>query len=238
MTERRYADQEVAEILEAAATPRAGDGRALASSSGLSLAELQAIGAEVGIAPERIADAAAALEMRRNAAPRRTNLGMPVSVGRTVELPRAPTDREWELLLAELRATFGAHGKDASQGELRAWRNGNLHAYVEPTESGHRLRLGSMKGDGPTFVWLGLAWLLAGLGMLAAVLLTGEGADDAVAAVIFTIMGIAALVFNAMRLPRWADEREAQMEHVAARARTLLAAPAPAADNALPGQTA
>ncbi|HEX2209982.1 MAG TPA: hypothetical protein VHG93_20065, partial [Longimicrobium sp.] len=75
MDERRYEEEEIAEIFEAAASPRASEGRALAPASGLSLAELQAIGGEVGIAPERIAEAAAALDVRGGGAPRRTYLG-------------------------------------------------------------------------------------------------------------------------------------------------------------------
>ena len=42
--ERRYGDEEVAEIFKAASSARASEGRALSSTSGLSLAELQAIG--------------------------------------------------------------------------------------------------------------------------------------------------------------------------------------------------
>lgn len=222
--ERRYGEKEVAEIFEAAASPRGPGGRALSSADGLTLGELQAIGAEVGIAPERIADAATALDLRRRAAPRRTLLGMPVTVGRTVELPRAPTDREWELLVAELRETFGAHGKDRSSGGLRAWTNGNLHAYVEPTESGHRLRLGTLKGNSVALGRLGIAGLVVGLLMLAVLLLTGAPTDDLEMAALFALMGIAALAVNALRLPRWAHEREEQMEYIAARARTLIRA--------------
>jgi hypothetical protein len=228
--ERRYGEQEVAEIFEAAASARGSDGRALSSTGGLSLAELQAIGGEVGIAPERIADAAAALDLRRGAAPRRTYLGMPVAVGRTVDLPRAPTDHEWELLVAELRETFRAHGKDGSRGGLRAWTNGNLHAYVEPTDTGHRLRLGTMKSDGAAVGRLGIAGLLAGLVMLVILLLTGELEEEVGMAVLLALMGAAALGSNALRLPRWADEREQQMEYIATRARALIRAePEPAA---------
>lgn len=229
--ERLYGEEEVAEIFEAAASPRGSGGRALSSADGLTLGELQAIGAEVGIAPERIADAAAALDLRRGAAPRRTHLGMPVSVGRTVALPRAPTDPEWELLVAELRETFGAHGKDKSSGGLRAWTNGNLHAYVEPTDAGHRLRLGTLKGDGVALGRLGIAGLVAALVMLAILLLTGAPTDDLEMAALFAAMGAAALGANALRLPRWAREREEQMEYIAARARTLIRAEPDASDD-------
>lgn len=222
--ERRYGDQEVAEIFEAAANERGPGGRALSPSGGLSLAELQAIGGEVGIAPERIAHAAAALELRRGAEPRRTHLGMPVAVGRTVDLPRAPTDGEWEMLVAELRQTFGAHGKDGSRGGLRAWTNSNLHAYVEPTESGHRLRLGTLKGDAVGTGWMAVAGLLGALAMLIVTGLAGELEDGAATALLFALMAIIALAFNAVRLPRWAAQREEQMEYISARALTLLRA--------------
>lgn len=214
--ERRYSDDEVAAIFEAAASSRG-----LASADGLSLAELQAIGGEAGIAPEWIAHAAAALDLRGATAPRRTYLGMPVSVGRTVALPRAPTDREWELLLAELRETFGAHGKDRSSGGLRAWTNGNLHAYVEPTEAGHRLRLGTTKSNAAALGGLGAAALLVGLVMAVFLLATGELGDASLFSVI-AALGAAITGANALRLPRWAQEREEQMEHIAARARTLI----------------
>jgi hypothetical protein len=221
MDERRYEEADVARIFEAAASPRATEGRALAPASGFSLAELQAIGDEVGIAPERIAEAAAALDVRRVAAPRRTYLGMPVSVSRTVDLPRAPTDREWDMLVAELRETFGARGKDRSTGGVRAWTNGNLHAYVEPSENGYRLRLGTTKGNAVVSSRMGLAGLLAGL--VLAILLFAEVLDEDLSALlIFAVMGAVALAFNAIRLPGWAREREEQMDHIAVRARRLI----------------
>ena len=228
--ERRYGEQEVAEIFEAAARHRGPESRALAPAEGLTLAELQAIGGDVGLAPEVVAEAAAALDLRRGAAPRRTHLGMPVSVGRTVTLPRAPTDREWAMLVAELRETFGAHGKDHSLGGLRAWTNGNLHAYVEPTGTGHRLRLGTTKSNGIALGRMGIAGLAAALFLLAFYFLTGELAQNAGLAVLFAGMGAAALGSNALRLPRWAHEREQQMEYIAARAKTLIAGPSAEGD--------
>lgn len=233
MDERLYEEAEVAQIFKAAASPRASErrsgGRAVASAGGFSLAELQAIGGEVGIEPERIAEAAAALDVHGAPAPRRSYLGMPVSVGRTVDLPRAPTDREWEMLVAELRETFGARGKDRSSGGLRAWNNGNLHAYVEPSEAGYRLRLGTTKGGAAQSIQMGIAALLVGL--LLAVLLFAEVLDEDLSVLlIFTVMGVGALAMNAFRLPRWAREREEQMDHIAARARVLIpAAPHPVA---------
>lgn len=220
--ERRYQNDEIAAIFEAATEVQPPRRIEPASSDGLTLAELQAIGEEIDVAPERIAEAAAALDLRRDAAPRRASLGMPVSVGRVASLPRAPTNPEWELLLAELRSTFGAHGTHRSSGDVRAWTNGNLHAYIEPTESGWRLRLGTLKGDALAFNRLGIAGIATGLVLFIIMLLTGELANDLGGPVIVALLGAAALGYNALRLPGWASEREQQMEYIAARALALI----------------
>lgn len=222
MDERRYGPDEVERIFEAAAARRGRDEPG-ASPDGLTLAELQAIGGEVGLSPARIAEAAAAVD---RPPPRRgTDLGMPVSVGRVVDLPRAPTDREWGLLVAELRDTFRARGRVRSDGDLRQWSNGNLHAVVEPAESGWRLRLGTTKGDAVGINRMGIVGTAVGLVLLLLLLLGGTAAGELTIPLTFLLMGGGALGLNAIRLPAWVREREAQMEHVAARALALLSAP-------------
>jgi hypothetical protein len=220
--ERRYREDEVSQIFEAATSERDLDGRALVATDGPTLAELQTIGREVGLAPERIAAAASALEQRGKALPRRTHFGMPIAVGRTVDLPRAPTDREWDLLVAELRETFGARGKVGSHGGLREWTNGNLHAYVEPTETGHRLRMGTLKGNALAMTRMGLFGMGMGLFTLLAILFTGRVAEGFFAPVFLGTMGGVAFISAIFGLPRWAREREEQMELIAARAQALL----------------
>ncbi len=147
---------------------------------------------------------------------------MPVSVGRIVELERAPTDREWELLVAECRHTFGARGKVTVHGGLREWTNGHLHVYVEPTDAGHRLRLGTLKGNAMSVNAMGFIGLAFGAVMLGAVLLKGGAPDDLFFFGALVTMGAGALAFNVLRLPRWAREREEQMEFIAGRARALI----------------
>ncbi|HEU0077707.1 MAG TPA: hypothetical protein VFQ76_08685 [Longimicrobiaceae bacterium] len=219
--ERRYREEEVAEIFEAAASHRGPGANALTTGEGLTLAELQAIGSEVGMSAERIADAAAALELRRNSL-RRTDMGMPFSVRRTVDLPRAPTDREWEVLVAELRETFNARGRDGSHGGLREWSNGNLHARVEPTETGHRLRLGTTKTNAVALNRMGAAGLVMAVVVLMVLALSGTLPESLFLPLMLIAMGGGALGYNAVRLPGWAREREEQMERIAARALALL----------------
>lgn len=218
--ERRYQEEEVAEIFKAASTPAPPNDRAAASLDGLTLAELQAIGQEVGVAPERIADAAHQLDRRGSSAPQRRELGMPISVNRTFDLPRAPTDREWEIIVADLRATFGARGKISSEGDLRDWRNSNLHAYIEPAGDGYRLRMGTLKGNAVMTNWVGAGMLVVGLLIQMVELLTAGGiVEDQV---MWVVLGAMILAFNAIRLPMWANERGEQMEYIGARAQTLL----------------
>ena len=220
--ERRYLDEETREIFEAAAAAPDSSAGVPSSAEGLTLAELQAIGHEVGLPPERIAEAASALDRRREVPPSRTSLGVPISVGLTVDLPRAPTDREWDMLVAELRTTFRARDRVASTGGSRQWVNGNLHAYVEPTQSGYRLRMGTLKGNASALNVMGIFGLVVGLFMLMGVILGGLQADELVVAAMIAASGAGALVANRLRLPHWAWEREEQMAYIASRAQALI----------------
>ena len=220
--ERRYNDDEVAAIFEAAATAPAARHEELAPQQGLTLSQLQAIGKEVGIAPERIAQAAASVEQLPPPLPRRRDLGMPVTAAHVVELPRALTDREWSLLVADLREVFAARGTDNSRGEMRQWSNSNLHAVVEPTRTGWRLRLGTMKADGLALNRVSLM----GLAMAAVVTVAVGGNPGAFPGVIMLgSIGAGALILNALRLPRWARLREQQMQEIAQRALALIGSP-------------
>lgn len=219
--EPRFTEEEMKEIFERAAN--VSEGRAaLSPSAGITLAELQSIGREVGLIPERIAEAATAVELRRNAVPVRTQFGMPVGVGRTLNLPRAPSDAEWETLVADLRHTFHARGKEWSSGNARQWSNGNLFAYVEPLGNGFRLRLGTTKGDATSVNLLGLAGVGIGAVVGVAAVLGGQPGAEFVAPLILGGGGASAIGANWLRLKGWAATREAQMEAIAGRALTLL----------------
>ncbi len=224
--ERRYREDEVKEIFDLASRTDEAGRSAVFDESGLTLSELQEVGLEVGVEPSRIADAALTLDTRRNVLPRRTSLGMPISIGRVIDLPRAVTDREWDVLVAELRETFGARGQVTSHGGVREWSNGNLHAFLEPTSTGHRLRLRTLKGGARALNGLGVAGLAAGLIMLTA-FLTGASSPPGMELAMMWLMGMGggALVANLLRLPRWAHEREGQMEYLAGRVEALLAKP-------------
>jgi len=226
--ERKYGEEEVSEIFERATSD---DGTSLpirSAQDGLTLGELQAVGEEVGLHPERVAAAAAKVGARLPVHPRKVWLGNPVGVGRTVDLPRAATDREWQVILADLRQTFHAHGRVEPHGETHTWRNGNLHAFLEPTESGTRLRMSTQKGGSKETTFMGAGVLAVGL-----VLLVTSGLDAATFGTTFetlipalmAIGGGGVLAANYGRLRNWAAIRESQMEAIAGRARKLLSSP-------------
>jgi len=220
--ERRYTEDEVHEIFERAAAKEPQGLLASRREEGMNLADLQDIGRQVGLDAARIAEAAAAIDVGGQLVPRRTSWGMPVSVGRIVELERPPTDREWELLVAEVRQTFGARGRVVTEGRLREWRNGNLHVSVEPTETGYRLRMGTYKGNALATAAVGVGGVLMGLLFLLLMILEGKLARGFFLPAVFLGMGGAALASSVVALPRWAKEREEQMEYIARRATALI----------------
>src|SRR4051812_7964811 len=142
---RRYDDKEIAAIFRAAADGPQPSSPDVPRDEGLTLAELQTIGREVGIAPDAIARAAGSLDVRRESESR-TLFGLPIGVARTVNLNRRLNDDEWERLVVQLREVFNARGTMRSEGSLRQWTNGNLQVLLEPTATGHRLRFRTVHG--------------------------------------------------------------------------------------------
>jgi hypothetical protein len=145
-----------------------------------------------------------------------------VSVSRSTDLPRALTDSEWEILVGELRETFGARGQVTTQGEIREWTNGNLHVFVEPTATGHRLRMGTTKGGARELLTMGAAGI--GVGAFLVLFMAFEQLARASVAGPLFIAGVAAatLAYHMISLPGWAREREEQMEYIAGRVAALL----------------
>src|SRR6058998_2730302 len=169
MADRRYNDKEIAAIFRAAAEEGTqSPQREVARDEGLTLAELQAIGSEVGIPSDAVAQAARAVDVRLGAASR-TFFGLPIGVAQTVNLNRRLTDEEWERLVVQLREVFNARGRTRSDGSLRQWTNGNLQVLLEPTETGHRLRFGTLHGGARASIGAGIATL----GITAVVVISG-----------------------------------------------------------------
>jgi hypothetical protein len=222
MTERRYSDEETAAIFKAAAELQqaalsAPESSTVAPTSGegMTLAQLQEIGREVGIPSELVARAAHGLDLRGRASVRRF-FGLPIGVGRTVSLNRKLTDDEWERLVVDLRETFDARGRIRDDGNFRQWTNGNLQALLEPTQSGHRLRLRTMKGDAYALITGGFMTLALDALLFTVRNLTGRGYNPGAVAMLAG-MGLAMIALGAARIPGWAKLRRKQMEEIVAR---------------------
>ena len=225
MSTRRYGDDEVREIFSVATTGGKADPSVPAESGGLTIDELRHIAHEAGIDPTRVTQAAASLDARGKPTPVRRMLGLPIGLTRVVDLPRAPTDREWEQLISQFRTTFGGPGQATSSGGLREWSYGNLHICVEPTERGEQLRVATLKDD--AMVLNGLAVVMGGMSLLMSAVVTLAGKPEKALVVLAMFGGIALAAFgaNVLRLPRWAREREQQMQAIAEHAVKLLSNP-------------
>jgi hypothetical protein len=101
------------------------------------------------------------------------------------------------------------------------WWNNNLHAVVEPTRTGYRLRLGTLKADGFAMNRVGMVAIVMSIVTAFAV---GGNPDAFPGMLAIASMGAGAIAVNALRLPRWARLRERQMQEVAERTLALLAA--------------
>lgn len=226
--EKRFDDREVAQLIERAAQIAARDeakadaepdtALALPEPRGLTLAQVQEIAHAAGIPADAVARAAAAAA-RGDLVPtaQRTAFGIPIGVSRQVELPRMMTDVEWDRVVIRLRETFGAEGKVTREGSIRSWRNGNLRIALEPTATGSRVRMSTLRTDAPIRTQVGIG-ALALSGVMAGLLALAPQVTARNWDVLTVIAGLGAvtLVRNALMLPRWARTRAEQMEQLSA----------------------
>lgn len=218
MAERRFTDEEVAEIFRRATEASTAAASALPPSEGLTLAEVQEIGREVGLAPEGLADAARSLD-RLEPRFRSQLMGFTVGVGRTVALGRTVTDAEWERLVVRLRDTFDAKGTFRVDGSLRQWTNGNLQILVEPTDDGDRLRMRTVNAAARALLSGGVLAMT----MTAMIAIVGSVVDPAhlnerLSTLIPLFGGGAAMFALGIRRARgWAQTRLQQMDDIASR---------------------
>jgi len=233
MTDRRYNDDEVAAIFLKAAENPLPPPPGLSRSDGLTLADLQEIGREVGIPAEAVVLAARSLDVDART-PSTTMLGLPISVERTVELNRWLTDAEWERLVVQLREVFKAKGTMSASGSFRQWTNGNLQALLEPAASGHRLRLRTLKGSARGSIGLGLALIGTSIVVGIAGAIAGHLGSSMPGVALLSLMGLGAAAYGALPLPRWARLRGQQMDAIAAGLLTLPSGPPPPPSLPLP----
>jgi hypothetical protein len=221
--DRRYPDSEVQEIFDLATTREGLTTPEGVDEDGLTLSQLQEVGREVGVAPQQVAEAALMVDSRRDLRTRETSLGLPVSVGRVMKLPRGVTDHEWDVLVSLFRETFGVRGKIRVQGASREWSHGTLHIFLEPTAAGQRLRLETRKLTARFTNRVGATGLVAGASLMGIIMATGQSPVFMEVGLLSSIIvTLGALVPNVVRLPLWARKKERQMEDLSRGVRGLL----------------
>lgn len=223
--EHGYTDEDVTRIFARASELDADDGErdeasgramvaAPGASHGFTLPELQAIGAEAGISAAAIARAAHELSLGAPApGVVQRWAGLPVAVGQELRLDTPVSDAEWTRIVVRLRDTFDARGTLRDQGAFREWSNGNLQATLEPTDTGHMLRLRTRKSSVRDV--LGIAGGVGGFAGMLAVL--SSVADKPNALPIAAMLGVVAIGMAGWQwvaIPRWAALRAEQMQAV------------------------
>jgi hypothetical protein len=222
MSERRYNDDEVAAIFANAADTQEATPHPVSSGTGMTLRELQEIGHEVGISAQAIANAASRVGSNAAITSRRF-LGLPIGVGMTVDLGRTLTEEEWEQFVVDLRETFDARGNVRSHGSLRQWTNGNLQALLEPSATGQRLRLQTIKGSARNLMVAGLGTISAGaISLIGGALAGGLNADSLGSIGSIVVAGLGLMSLAAVRLPSWARQRRRQMDDLVSRLTQVL----------------
>lgn len=212
MAERRFREDEVSAIFRYATEEQKPLDPGEPAGDGLTLADVQQIGRDVGIDPGVIARAAALLDQGGGTSVR-TFLGLPIRVGRIVELGRAVSDAEWQRLVVDLDEIFNAQGIVRSDATIRSWRNGNLRVMVEPGASGSRLRMTTYNENADRMMRVGL--MFGGIAAVGALISAAGHSHEGVGSVGL----VAVIMFGvcAVRLPWWGRRRLAQMKDVADR---------------------
>jgi hypothetical protein len=216
-TERRYSENEVAEIFRRASETQEGTRAPLASRDGMTVGALQEIGREVGLSADAIASAARSID-RSGVEGTRRFLGLPLGVSRTIPLDRRLSDSEWESLVVDLRQTFDARGRLKQEGGFRQWTNGNLQALLEPMGDAQQLRLRTTHGAARAWMTAGVA-VLAFAAVIGVAALAGASPADGAFHRVSSALLVGGVMFlaGAVRLPGWAKERQRQMREIAER---------------------
>ncbi len=217
--ERRYSEQEIAAIFKQAAAEDASEEQQGHHGEGLTLDEIERIGAEVGISAEGIARAAAALERKAVVPPPKRFLGIPTSVARVVDLPGPFAEKDWNHLVLTLNDMYHVPGTIQLEGSFRSWSNESVHVSVEPTSTGHRLRMHAQHDVHRALLSASAVLLLMGLFMISLVAAKGDfltDLDKTLVVSFFSLLGLGGFGTSWFMLPRWREEQQARLDAIAA----------------------
>ena len=147
---KEFGDQEVKQILQHAAESQL---ERPTEEGALSLGSVQQIGAQVGIAPERVRDAVQALDVPVPESHQGGIFGTPAKIDYERVIDRQIAEHEYEAVLEEIRGTLGEVGRiNPTLGKSLSWNSlsfqntlegsGRLtHVMVSPKDGKTKIRI-------------------------------------------------------------------------------------------------
>ena len=229
-TERRYTEEEIAAIFEKATETQKERQKNSLPSEGLTLAELQKIGHDLGLPADVIAQSVTEVTrpsgIEGYASEPTTTLGVDVSANYSIDLPAALSDQSWEKLVVDVRHVFNSQGNIIQNGSLREWKTdiGDIEVMIEPTDTGQRLRIKSINANVQAGLGIGAAMSVVLAAFIAIVI--GKGGDFATPFTVLTMLMSLALFITFISprfMPEWKKKRNKQMQDLGARALKLAA---------------
>lgn len=211
----RFDDDQIRRILARAAErqeqadralPAAEDGSRSGDQPGLSLAELQSVASEVGIAPAHVMAAAKEVRLRPSTEVESFRIvGVPKQTEDHRVVPGVLGDREWEQVVGALREEFRVPGVTSSFGDVREWWSsslttaGGVRLRLEPGETGTSISL-HRSNRNLSDLYLTLGGTFGGLAAFAGFMVAVTGGGNAVFAGPIVFGTMAAIALGAGRL--------------------------------------
>jgi hypothetical protein len=216
--ERRYQDDEIRRIFDLAVSDDDAARPVVSVETGLTLSELQEVGLEVGIEPERIAGAAHRLASMPNVRDsQQRSFGMPVAACRSLVIPTTESD-VWAIAVEEARQAMGVTGSMGSREGVREWTGGGIRLGMEPTLGGHQIHIMADNAVAQALNRVGITGLAVGLFLLVTLIATGISPVQLELATLAPLLsGATILGANGLRLPKWIQEIERQLDYIADR---------------------
>jgi hypothetical protein len=226
--DRNYTDKEVAEILQKAM--EADPTRAQAGSEGTSLAELKAIGAEVGIDLDRIEEAARSLALRPTSDVN-PFLGAATAVDFEARVPGVIPPEATPEVLAAIRRITGKLGETSEIRETMEWRvegdAGSRWVTVSPSDGHTIIRASARLGQGAV-----ISFIPAAIAAIASAIpvLNAPSADGDPMALLLLPVVLAIYLTTRGLWSRFARKEADQLRQVVAELGKLAVSPDAASD--------
>jgi hypothetical protein len=221
-----YSEKQVGAILRRAVERSVAAGAE--GSSGISLAEMERIAAEIGIDPQHVRAAAVDVSGR-------STTGTSGVIDLEQIVPAELTEEAWDSILAELRRIFGDAGITSAVGRAREWdlrqETANIHASLVSRNGSTRVHLMENHSTAVSLAW-GLWTTFSLLAVFLAVVggAKAGGLDQALINSLIT-GGVSGAAFMGIRVSaqRWHRRQQERMEGLLQRVTGLIRQHKPAA---------